>query len=391
MSPDTQVGDRRILDPVQAGNFLRVTGHPEAKAAGLRPEFLRGLLSADSTRLVSNVETTFFLARVDPFCFPVTVNDTEYENSYVCSPYTGMISYSLEELENIDSVTLRTVIRLLATGMSPLLKLAKINRVACVNNSMLSTNLYPNWEGEHLLELTQKLTGHFPRHAIMFRSLNVATTPRLCEVFQSSDYQFVPSRLLYVIDPADRSILEKRNVRIDYRLMRESPYTIVRHDEFTDDDDARVKSLYDELYLGKYSEHNPQFTTELIRLFRKTSQLEFMGLRNSAGILVGVIATLELNHQFTTPIVGYDFSVPRTAGLYRLLTALVIQKAFDENKLFNMSSGVGKFKQHRGATPQLEYSAIYTRHLRPAQRTIWKAVGWMMENIAAPLVQKHEL
>ncbi len=363
----------------------------KADSSGLKPEFLRGLVSAESNQLVSNVETKFHLVQLDRFFFPATVNDTEYENSYVCSPYTAMISYSLEELENIDSRLVRFGINMLAGAMSPLLKFSRINRVLCINNSMLSTNLYPDWTGESLSQLTEKLQGCFPQHAIMFRSLNFATNPELCQAFEESDYQFVPSRILYVIDPADPSIARKKNILIDLKLLRESPYTVVAHDDFSDEDDARVKSLYDQLYLEKYSYYNPQFTVELIRLFRKTNQLQFMGLRDREGVLVGVIATLELNGQFTTPIVGYDFGLPSTDGLYRLLTILVIQKSLSEQKVFNMSSGVGKFKKHRGAVPHVEYSAIYAKHLALRQRMIWKTTGWIMKNIAAPLVQKYEL
>lgn len=376
---------------IQIHKSLQTPDLGSADPSGLLPEFLRGLLTMESEQLVSNVETRFCLAQIDNLFFPVTVNESEYENSYVCSPYTGMISYPLEELENIDSFPLRTGIRLLTTAVSPMLKMSKINRVACVNNSMLSTNLYPEWKGNHLDELTERLTAEFPRHAIMFRSLNFATTKELSEAFQSSDYQFVPSRLIYVIDPTEKAILKKRNNRIDFRWLRDSPYSVVQHDSFTDQDDARIKSLYDELYLVKYSNYNPKFTTDLIRLFRKSNQLQFMGLRNKAGVLDGVIGTLQMNNQFTTPIVGYDFSVPQSGGLYRLLTTLVIQKAFNEERLFNMSSGVGRFKQHRGGVPHLEYAAIYTKHLPMSQRAMWKTMGWLMKNIAAPLVTKYEL
>jgi hypothetical protein len=256
---------------------------------------------------------------------------------------------------------------------------------------MLSTNLYPNWSGDRLDDLTASLIEKFPKHAIMFRSLNYATNPTLCDTFERSVYQFVPSRLLYVIDPTDPSIPKKQNNEIDFRWLRKSPYPIVRHEEFTNDDDPRIKSLYDQLYLDKYSHCNPKFSVDLIRLFRKTGQLQFNGLRDPAGKLAGVIATLELNNQFTTPIVGYDFSIPQEDGLYRLLTTIVIQKSLTENKLFNMSSGVGRFKKHRGATPHLEYSAIYTDHLSTAQRTVWRTLGWLMKNVAAPIVQKNEL
>jgi hypothetical protein len=363
----------------------------ELEPLGLKPEFLQALLTSPSHRWVENVNSRMGLARIGKFCFPLTINDTEYENSYVCSPFTALISYPLDELSHIDSFAVRGAIRLLTAVMSPQLRFARINRVLCVNNAMLSTNLYPSWMGESLNLLTRELASRYPRHAIMFRSLNFATTPKLCEAFQASDYQFVPSRLLYVIDPNDRTVLDKKNNQIDFRFLRQSTYSVVPHEGLTDRDDERIKSLYDQLYLKKYSRHNPQFSVELIRLFRRTRQVQFMGLRSKSGELVGIIGTIEMNGQFTTPIVGYDFGLPATDGLYRLLTTLVIQKAFAEKKLFNMSSGVGKFKKHRGAVPFLEYSAIYTRHLPGLPRLMWRTVACLMKRVAAPLVQKYEL
>ncbi len=70
---------------------LQTTDLGAAEPAGLLPEFLTGLLETDSNRLVANVETKFSLAQIDDFYFPITSNDLQYGNSYVCSPYTGMI------------------------------------------------------------------------------------------------------------------------------------------------------------------------------------------------------------------------------------------------------------------------------------------------------------
>ena len=376
---------------IQIHDSLQTANLADADPSGWKPEFLSGLLTCQPSQLITNVHTTLYLAQLKQLFLPVTINDAEYNNSYVCSPYTGMISYPRDELNKIDSHIQATGIRMLTSCLSPILKAVKINRVACVNDAMLSTNLYPNWSGDRLDDLTASLIEKFPKHAIMFRSLNYATNPTLCDTFERSVYQFVPSRLLYVIDPTDPSIPKKQNNEIDFRWLRKSPYSIVRHEEFTNDDDPRIKSLYDQLYLDKYSHCNPKFSVDLIRLFRKTGQLQFNGLRDPAGKLAGVIATLELNNQFTTPIVGYDFSIPQEDGLYRLLTTIVIQKSLTENKLFNMSSGVGRFKKHRGATPHLEYSAIYTDHLSTAHRTVWRTLGWLMKNVAAPIVQKNEL
>ncbi len=130
---------------------------------------------------------------------------------------------------------------------------------------------------------------------------------------------------------------------MDFRLLENSPDTIVEHDEFQNENDSRIKSLYDQLYLDKYTEFNPQFTVELVRLFRKTNHLKFIGSRDRAGILIGFIATMEIDNQFPIPIVGDDLSVPKPKG-FMFTGCLGESKSLDENSLLYTISGVANLK-----------------------------------------------
>ncbi len=69
---------------------------------------------------------------------PLTVNDTEYGNAWVCSPYTAYALYSKEEMHLLESRVLRRGLAGLADGMGGVLKAARINRMVQVNNWMLS-------------------------------------------------------------------------------------------------------------------------------------------------------------------------------------------------------------------------------------------------------------
>src|SRR5690606_7977406 len=105
--------------------------------------------------------------------FPVTINNTEWSNSYVCSPYTAYISYAKEEAKlKIKNTFLRFILNAFISTLSFYLKKTSINKVVHVNNFMLSTNPYPEWNGISLKELVSFLTKEFPKHAIIFRSLN---------------------------------------------------------------------------------------------------------------------------------------------------------------------------------------------------------------------------
>ncbi|MGQ0423189.1 hypothetical protein ACT4US_37330, partial [Bacillus sp. HC-Mk] len=56
------------------------------------------LLQKDIKLFIKNIDTQLFLLEIDDLVLPITVNNKEFENSYVCSPYTHYISYAMEEL-----------------------------------------------------------------------------------------------------------------------------------------------------------------------------------------------------------------------------------------------------------------------------------------------------
>src|ERR1700688_3224732 len=65
--------------------------------------YLTPFVSSGAHRFITNVATQMQLLRAGSCYFPVTVNDTEYESSYVCSPYTACVSYAKEELNKLHN------------------------------------------------------------------------------------------------------------------------------------------------------------------------------------------------------------------------------------------------------------------------------------------------
>jgi len=340
---------------------------------------------------VANIDSTMALLRVGTVVFPVTINDREYENSYVCSPYTATITYPLEELAKLDSRLLRASLKAIICTMAPLLRAAQINKVVCVNNWLLSTNLYPDWNGDGLDSLTKMLCRHSPDRAIMFRSLNRATNERLCPCFADAGYHLVPSRLVYVFDGIKADFMRKQDTRRDQNLLRNTSYSVVGQETLTDEDDEAIVRLYDMLYLKKYSRHNPQFTARWVRLCRRERLLDLYGLRNEDGRLDGIVGCFSRNGVLSSPLVGYDTSLSIDLGLYRLLSALVLREAARRKMTLNMSSGVGEFKRLRGGVPHVEYSAVFYDHLPPHRRAVWGTLAMLLEQIGVRVLKKYEL
>ena len=55
------------------------------------------------------------------------------------------------------------------------------------------------------------------------------------------------------------------------------------------------------------------------------------------------------------------------------------------------SSGVASVKRSRGAEAELEWTAVYTRHLPLARRAAWTALATLLDAVAVPLVTRYDL
>lgn len=353
--------------------------------------YLLPFIKEGAQKFIANVETEFALLKAGEQLFPVTINHREYNSSYVCSPYNACISYAKEEMAKLQNKPLEMVLLLLATISGALLKTAKINKIVCVNNWLLSTNLYPVWHGKEIREITDFLTKKFPGHAIMFRSLNQHTNASLLAEYAEYGYDLIPSRQVYIFDKSKGDYRKKNNTKWDLKLLEKTSYRVVPHDFIMPSDYPRITALYNKLYLDKYSYHNPHFTTELIELWHQKKLLMMQGLRNEQGILDGIVGCFERGGRSTAPLVGYNTALPADLGLYRMLMVLVINRAYETDMLLNLSSGASTFKRLRGAVPEIEYSVIYTKHLSTYRQAIWKTLTGILVHIGVPLMEKYKL
>lgn len=347
--------------------------------------------NADSTHYFANCKTQFSISRVGRHILPLTINDRIQGNSYVCSTYCGTIEYPLFELREIPIAVLRFLLRCLIRSLAPVLRAVTIDRAVSVNNWLLSTNLYPDWDGAGIDQLVAELTARYPDHAILMRSLNESTNPQICLRCRQAGFLMVASRQVYLFNSAS-PFMRRSNVRVDTKLLNDrSDYQRVEHDQLSASDDARIQELYSQLYIGKYSRHNPQFTTPLIRLWRESGFLTITGLRNAQGRLDGVVGCFERDGVLTAPLVGYDTSLPQRLGLYRMLMAIVLQKSDFTGAVLNLSSGAAQFKRLRGGEPEIEYTAIDCRHLAWPRRLVLRLLAWLLNTVGVFLLKRFQL
>lgn len=368
---------------------------PDTEDGDYARRFLVPLLSGPSESLVPNIRTTLYALRLRDGIVPITVNDAEYENSYVCSPYTHYVSYARQELYLLNSRAARLASGGLLGALGLLLRGGAFNRVAHVNNWLLSTNLYPKFTGEDADETMRLLLERFPTHAIVFRSLCRTTNGELMDELRRRGFRLVPSRQIYMLRPDDRQSSNAKArwlLKRDYALLAKRGYEAVGPERLTESDMPRLAELYRMLYLDKYSEHNPQFGAPFFRLAWEQGLLAFHALRGKeTGRLDAVLGYYCRNGVMTTPIFGYDTTLPRETGLYRMLSAVLIELARANGALLHESSGAAQFKRNRGAGAEIEYSAVYDRHLPFRRRAGWLLLEKLLNGVGVPLLQKYKL
>lgn len=352
------------------------------------------LAFAENTqRMIANVRTEFRFAVHDRSIIPISINATDYENSYVVSTYNGVVTYPLEELRLLPSAIQRLSVASMIHCVAPALRLGKVNRAVVVNNWLLSTNLYPRIDLHWVDHLLSELRKTFPQHAILFRSLNEATNSVLLEHMRRSGFLLAPSRQVYLFDGREPDFISRHNNKIDAKLLQQtSPYQVVTHDQWSSGEhDARIQQLYDWLYLDRYSRNNPQFMAQLMKLWRETGMLKFFGLQNASGSLDGIVGLFECEGAVTVPVVGYDTSKPKSMGLYRRLMAIALRESVQQKWMLNLSSGAASFKRLRGGRAQIEYTAVACDHLPIKQRFMWRSLAGLLQRVAAPLLERYEL
>ncbi|OXM82985.1 GNAT family N-acetyltransferase [Paenibacillus rigui] len=368
---------------------------PAAEDGAYAKRFLLPLLEHSAAFFIANIRTRLYVLRTGEHVLPVTVNEEEYDNSYVCSPYTHYVSYAKQELYLIESRLARRVFSGLLTVMGGLFRAGQFNRTVHANNWLVSTNLYPSCTSEELRAVTELLLERFPDHALVYRSLNRTTHAELIDSLQREGFRLVPSRQIYFLEPSNPARMNAKArwlVKRDYGLLASNQYEVLEHEELRVTDVPRLAELYRLLYLDKYSYDNPQFGERFFELALRERLLHFQALRSTVtGRIDAVLGYFCRNGVMTTPVFGYDTSLPQELGLYRMLSAVLIKQARSNGHLLHESSGAAQFKRNRGAVADIEYSAVYDAHLPWHRRAGWAFLQVVLNRVGVPLLQKYKL
>ncbi len=374
-----------LFDPADAPAEAWPPGNRGARA------YCEGVARGGVPNMVANVRTLWRALRSGDRLFPLTVNDGEVGDSYVCLPHSAYILYAREELRIVDTGALAPLLRLLIALFDRLLRVAGINRIVHLDNWLLSTNLHGDWAGDDLSAIRVLLTARFPGHIIAIRSLDAWSCPALLGAARRDRWRLLASRQIWVTDDLDRDWRPRSACGNDRRLLVRSGLVVDELAQLSEADARRIAALYHMLYVGKYSPLNPVFTPAWIAMTHAAGIVRYRGARAPDGRLMAVAGSLARGDVLTPPIVGYDTSRPQAEGLYRIASLLFSEAAARAGLRLNGSAGAADFKRRRGARGEIEYSAFYLRHLSLGRRLVIALLASLLDLLAVPMMKRRGL
>jgi hypothetical protein len=341
---------------------------------------------ADVPNLVTHVDFVGAGASL----IPVTVNDSQTDNCWVCSPYTAYVQYSQEELRRLATPLLAAPLCALCGALGSYLRRAGIDTAVAVNNWMLSTNIYPELNDDHVRNWIEEAQQRWPDHAIWFRSLNQRCTPAWLALFRALGCELIPSRQVYLYERIDTSARVHANLRRDLKLLQSRRCDLSAADTWSERDFERAADLYHLLYIEKYSPRNPRYRASFLRSWHAAGLLNLLGYRAASGALEAVVGIFAAGRTLTAPIVGYDTAAPPARGLYRLLMATVFDRAASSGRRVNLSAGAAEFKRLRGGVGTIEYSAVFVRHLPRSRQRAIRVLAGLSRSLGEPLMRRFQ-
>lgn len=363
-----------------------LTFEPDEVRDDFARRYLGPMMREGARGFVSNVHARLGVVQGGAFALPVAF-DVAPGDSYVVSPLSHYVGYGAEELSKLGRPALEPALRSVLGGLGEVLKASGFDEAVSVNNWLLSTNLWPSLTPRDVRGVLGALVAAFPDRPLLFRSLDAARNALTLETLRSLGGVALFSRVIHYQDPRRADFWRVRQLREDERRVRKVGAELVT--TFSDDDLTRVKALYDDLYLGKYSSFNPQFTARFLRHARDEDLLDLRGWRVD-GELVAAWGAFVRGGVMTVPVFGYDTAAPKSLALYRLLSLEVLRRARERGLLVNASGGVGAFKKARGGVTTVEYGVAYTRHLPRARRVAWSALARLLDRVAVPIILRGE-
>ncbi|MCG7420571.1 GNAT family N-acetyltransferase [Macrococcus epidermidis] len=310
-------------------------------------------------RGIENVHARIEVILLNGQLIPYSVKDGDKNASWIHS-FTGQ--YIDEMISEVNRMEMPNIVRSLA---HQLLNVGRTvlgltgEKTVTVFPSFMSTTMYEDFQFDQLQEITRILVARFPKHAIIYRTLNDKFHQDKMKQLDDVGYEAMISRAIYIFDPDDKHTKnERKDLKKDMKRFEKSGLTFtyeLREDEF-----HQLMPLYKQVYLDKYSDFNPHYTEDFFKFLYKEMELTWFILKDNERI-VSFMGVSQTDNVLFPAYFGMDQSVK---GLYFMTSGLLYHFAKEYGYKINNSAGAKDYKLARGSRPYLEYHYIYYKHLK---------------------------
>ncbi len=350
------VYDETTIETLDRASIWNLTGPQIA--------YLQGLVKNGPRRYIANApaDAAQRLIVYRGCALPFTVVSRE-ERVFCVSPKTCWFDYPRLLYRNSAGRRPAPVLNFLLGAAR---RLARFEKTVTLNNWWLTNNPTPAFSPAHLRAFTEHLTALYPAHLIVLKSLPETDPTGVIDAVKAQGYALVKFRFMHF-----REATAKRTkaFRYDEKLLKTTPLATRYLKHLSGAEAAQCAALYSQLYIGKHTDMNTDFTRRWMALACNTGFLDFFAIEDSEAIKGFVVSYPDANG-INVGTCGYDLSAPREAGLYRMIVGSVFRKGLEEGRTVNLSTSVPDFKRRRGCHRVIEYEAVYAEHLSPLTRLL---------------------
>lgn len=322
-------------------------------------EYLKNLTKNGLEFYIDNCYAQIVIMECDWIYFPLVICDYVEGQTYLTSLISSYIDYPKQMLNN----------QIFSFGLSILKKILRFgnfDKVIYINHWLISTNVQYSFSDEQIDKITRYLKDKFPNHALIFRNIAKERNEIIFKSLKKNNYKFLINRRSYFIDKYNFDIVYKKSLlRKDIHIYKKGKYKFSYNNKLWE----KHAELYRSLYIEKYTKLNPMYNNNFFELC--SNLFDFKNLLDNKNNIVGICFPIIFENTVVVPCLGYDRTFDLKEGLYRLLILDVINYAKQHNCSINLSSGVGDFKQKRGAKPYWEYLVIDYSHLNIFRRILY--------------------
>ncbi|MCL4557003.1 MAG: GNAT family N-acetyltransferase [Gammaproteobacteria bacterium] len=330
--------------------------------------------------LIANWHADVQALVINDATLPVAVGCVKAGQTYLASPQHGFIDYARDECDQLSDASAQRWAKVGLSIVEPWFRALHLDESVSINAWGVSTHLYPGWSENTLTELKDRLVVEHPKRALWLRTLHEGYDAPLIEVAQKQGWQLWPSRVVYGFDwKISSQWMKQRNNQIDQKLLQKTTLTSLFPKDFNAYHAPEMAQLYQQLYVDKHSRWNAHYTPAYFQHAIEHQWLSFYGFADEQGQLIAFIGVFAQDGVMTTPMLGYDTSLPTELALYRLLMARVLRQSVEQRHYLNLGAGSANFKRMRGGVAHMEWHAFYAHHLPKRQSVAMKMTAKLMK------------